>query len=78
MRVTLEFKYLWDLNCGRNRESHPMTRMSKQEKRRAVSPRRPRLPGIKTGPKKDELPKGYREHANALEGAEGRFGGKVR
>ncbi|NGX57591.1 MAG: hypothetical protein K940chlam3_00484 [Chlamydiae bacterium] len=45
-----------------------MTRMSKQDKRRAISPRRPRMPSEKTGPKKDNLPKGFKEHANALEG----------
>jgi len=45
-----------------------MTRMSKQGKRRAVSPRRPRMPSEKTGPKKDALPKGFKEHANAVEG----------
>jgi len=45
-----------------------MTRMSKQGKRRAVSPRRPRMPSEKTGPKKDALPKGFKEHGNAVEG----------
>ena len=57
-----------------------MTRTSKQEERRAQSPRRPRRPGKKTGSKKDNLPKGYREHANALEGdqASQYFIGKVR
>lgn len=43
-----------------------MTRMSKQARRRAVSPRRPRLNGPKTGPKKDNLPRGFKEHDNAL------------
>lgn len=43
-----------------------MTRISKQGERRHQSPRRPRVPGIKTGPKKDNLEKGYKEHANAL------------
>lgn len=43
--------------------------MSKKGKRRAVSPRRPRMPQEKTGPKKDNLPKGYKEHANAIEGS---------
>jgi hypothetical protein len=45
-----------------------MTRMSKQSKRRAVSPRRPTLASKKTGSKKDNLPKGFKEHANAVEG----------
>ena len=45
-----------------------MTRTSKQEERRAVSPRKHKKPSIKTGPLKDNLPKGYKEHSNALEG----------
>ncbi len=44
-----------------------MTRTSKQEERRAVSRRRPRRPSTKTGPKKDQLPLGFKEHANVLE-----------
>lgn len=44
-----------------------MTRMSKQGKRRAMSPRRPSVSGEKTGPKKDALKKGYKEHANAVD-----------
>jgi hypothetical protein len=57
-----------------------MTRVGKQEERRARSPRRPRRAGPKTGPKKDNLPKGFREHSNALEGeqAVGCFIGKVK
>lgn len=43
-----------------------MTRMSKQAKRRAISPRRPRLEAEKTGSKKDQLENGYKVHANAL------------
>ncbi len=43
-----------------------MTRMSKQGRRRNQSPRRPKLSFIKTGPKKDQLPLGYKEHINAL------------
>ena len=50
-----------------------MTRIYKQQERRAESPRRPRVGGPKTGPKKDNLPKGYREHENALSGAKGFF-----
>lgn len=45
-----------------------MTRMSKQSKRRQVSPRKHRKPEQKTGPLKDNLPLGYKEHANAAEG----------
>jgi len=45
-----------------------MTRMSKPAKRRAVSPRKRRHAGPKTGPKTDNLPKGFREHANAISG----------
>lgn len=45
-----------------------MTRMSKQSERRMVSPRRPRQPGVKTGPKRDNLAKGYKEHENAIAG----------
>ena len=45
-----------------------MSRVSKQAQRRAVSPRRPRPPAKKTGPKEDKLPKGFREHENALDG----------
>lgn len=42
-----------------------MVRISKQEERRSKSPRRPSIAGSKTGPLKDNLPKGYKEHANA-------------
>lgn len=43
-----------------------MTRMSKQGKRRHTSPRKPRLGGPKTGPKRDALEFGFKPHANAL------------
>lgn len=43
-----------------------MTRMSKQGERRAVSPRRCRLPSKKTGPLKENLPGGYKPHVNAM------------
>ncbi len=43
-----------------------MTRISKQGKRRAASPRRPRIAGKKTGPKKDALERGYKIHTNAI------------
>ena len=45
-----------------------MVRISKKAERRSVSRRRPRPPSEKTGSRKDNLPKGYREHSNALEG----------
>jgi hypothetical protein len=44
-----------------------MTRLSKQFRRRMVSPKRRTVPGVKTGPKQDELKKGYKEHANAVQ-----------
>jgi len=43
-----------------------MTRMSKKARRRHISPKRRRLPGIKTGPKKDAIP--FRAHPNAAAG----------
>jgi hypothetical protein len=45
-----------------------MVRISKQAEKRSRSPRRCRAPAVKTGPLKDNLPKGYKEHSNALEG----------
>ncbi len=44
-----------------------MVRMSKQERKRHVSPRSPRSPSPKTGPVKNNLPNGYKEHKNAVE-----------
>ncbi len=46
-----------------------MVRISKQEERRNQSPRK-RHPNLaeKTGPKKDNLSKGFKEHANTIEG----------
>ena len=43
-----------------------MTRLSKQARRRLVSPRRPSVPGQKTGTKRDNLPQGFKAHANAV------------
>ena len=43
-----------------------MTRTSKQEERRNQSPRKPKRPGPKTGPKKDNLKLGFKEHLNVL------------
>ncbi len=45
-----------------------MTRVSKKEERRARSPRKHKAPVEKTGPKKDNLPKGFKEQTNVLEG----------
>lgn len=45
-----------------------MVRISKQAQKRHRSPRRCKAPSVKTGPKKDNLPLGYKEHVNALEG----------
>jgi len=45
-----------------------MVRLSKQTRDRQCSFRRPRSPGKRTGPKKDTLKNGYKEHQNALEG----------
>lgn len=46
-----------------------MVRISKQSERRAKCPHRPRPPAVKTGPKKDQLPQGFKPHANAVEDA---------
>jgi len=43
-----------------------MTRTSKQGRRRRQSPRRPKIGAIKTGPKKDKLPQGFKQHENAI------------
>ncbi|HSX38822.1 MAG TPA: hypothetical protein VLE95_08385 [Chlamydiales bacterium] len=43
-----------------------MTRISKQNKIRSLSPRRPRPPSQKTGPKRDALQFGYKVHENAV------------
>lgn len=40
--------------------------MSKQGKRRAISPRKHKGPSVKTGPKKDNLPNGFKPHENAV------------
>lgn len=59
-----------------------MTRISKKAKRRAISPRKCRPPQYnQTGPLKDNLPNGFREHPNALAdtaAAEQVFIGKIR
>lgn len=45
-----------------------MVRISKQKERRNRSPRKHRAPAEKTGPREDNLPAGFKEHKNALEG----------
>ena len=45
-----------------------MTRQSKQGERRARCPYKRQAPSPKTGPKKDNLPKGYLEQTNILAG----------
>jgi hypothetical protein len=46
-----------------------MTRISKQQERRSLSPRKHKKPQPKTGPLKDKLPLGYKPLVNALEGS---------
>lgn len=46
-----------------------MVRLSKQTRKRAQSPRKHRAPSPKTGSRQDALPKGYKEHANAVDAA---------
>ncbi len=45
-----------------------MVRMSKQGERRSRSHRKNKGPSVKTGPLKDGLKLGYKEHPNALSG----------
>jgi len=45
-----------------------MVRISKQQERRNRFPRKGRKPSKKTGSLKDNLPKGFKEHVNAIEG----------
>jgi hypothetical protein len=45
-----------------------MVRISKQAQKRSKSPRKHRAPMPKTGPKQDNLPLGYKEQINAVEG----------
>jgi hypothetical protein len=44
-----------------------MTRVSKKDRLKRV-PRKPRYGSVKTGPLKDNLPKGFKEHANVFSG----------
>lgn len=45
-----------------------MVRLSKQTRKRAQRPHKRRAPSPKTGPLKDQLPKGFKEHFNAIPG----------
>ena len=45
-----------------------MVRIAKQKERRQRSPRKHRAPSPKTGALSDNLPLGYKEHANAVQG----------
>jgi hypothetical protein len=45
-----------------------MVRISKQAERRHRFPRKHRAPSPKTGPLQDNLPNGFKAHANAVEG----------
>lgn len=45
-----------------------MVRISKQSERRNKFPRKHRKPSVKTGPLKENLPLGFKEHANAVQG----------
>jgi hypothetical protein len=56
-----------------------MTRVSKQGRKRNISPRRPKVAGKKTGPKKDMLEFGFKPHENAVavESATNRFIPKI-
>lgn len=45
-----------------------MVRISKQAEKRSRFPRKHRAPSEKTGPLKENLPNGFKEHANAVDG----------
>ena len=45
-----------------------MVRISKQAEKRSRFPRKHRKPSEKTGPRQDNLPEGFKGHANAVEG----------
>ncbi len=45
-----------------------MVRISKQAEKRHRFPRKHRAPSSQTGSLQDNLPKGYKAHANAVEG----------
>lgn len=45
-----------------------MVRISKQAEKRSRYPRKHKKPSAKTGSLKDNLPNGFKEHPNALQG----------
>lgn len=45
-----------------------MVRISKQAEKRSRFPRKHRAPSAKTGSLQDNLPKGFKEHSNAVAG----------
>ena len=45
-----------------------MVRLSKVTRIRQKSHKRPKIGGPKTGPLKQNLPRGFKEHTNALQG----------
>jgi hypothetical protein len=45
-----------------------MVRISKQQERRQRFPRRPKIAGVKTGPRSNKHSLGFREHPNAVAG----------
>lgn len=56
-----------------------MTRTAKQAERRARCPRKRKASfAPKTGAKKDNLPSGYKEHANSVDGLENIFISKIK
>ncbi|MCH9611085.1 MAG: hypothetical protein S4CHLAM81_00020 [Chlamydiales bacterium] len=55
-----------------------MTRIGKKEERRNRSPRKHKAPSVKTGPKEDNLPVGYKPHENALGSKANAFIAKVK
>lgn len=48
-----------------------MVRISKQAERRSRSHRKTKGPSVKTGPRKENLPKGFHARPNALSGEVG-------
>jgi hypothetical protein len=55
-----------------------MVRLSRNTKIRAKSPKRRRAPAVKTGPLKDNLPEGFKLHANALADQQTTFISKIK
>jgi len=55
-----------------------MVRLSKPERHRSRSPRKPKIGSVKTGPKKDNLPQGFKQHENVLANEMGVFIPKIK